>query len=53
MASQAVHELSVNCFIAASPARVWSVLVDRQEEWWCPKPWHVSITHQDRRPGGR
>ena len=31
-------ELSVTRFIAASPAKVWQVMTDRQEEWWCPRP---------------
>ncbi len=47
------QELSVTCFIAAAPAVVWHALTDRQEEWWCPKPWRVEVIEQDRRPGGR
>ncbi|BBC73777.1 ATPase [Altererythrobacter sp. B11] len=47
------NELSVTCHIAAPPERVWDVLVNRQEEWWCPAPWRVEIVAQDRRPGGR
>jgi uncharacterized protein YndB with AHSA1/START domain len=39
--------------IAAPVERVWDVLVNRQEEWWCPKPWYAKIVEQDRRPGGR
>jgi len=46
------HELSITRLIAAPPARVWDVLVNRQEEWWCPKPWQARIQHQDRRAGG-
>src|SRR3546814_11392777 len=45
-------ELSVTRYIAASPETVWQVLTDRQEEWWCPKPWRAEIDKQDRRPGG-
>ena len=45
--------LSVTRYIAASPAIVWDVLANRQEEWWCPLPWRVEIDEQDRRPGGR
>ena len=47
------HELSVTRFINAAPDRVWDVLANRQEEWWCPAPWRAEIVHQDRRAGGR
>jgi uncharacterized protein YndB with AHSA1/START domain len=50
--SNAPFELSVTRFIAAPPAKVWNVLANRQEEWWCPKPWTVKLEEQDRRPGG-
>jgi uncharacterized protein YndB with AHSA1/START domain len=46
------HELSVTRFIAAPPEKVWDVMVNRQEEWWCPKPWRAEIEQQDRRPLG-
>lgn len=46
------RELSVTRFIAAAPAKVWRIMTDRQEEWWCPVPWHAKIERQDRRPGG-
>lgn len=45
-------ELSVTRFIAAAPDKVWRVMTDRQEEWWCPKPWRAEIDKQDRRAGG-
>lgn len=45
-------ELSVTRYIDAKPADVWTVMVDRQEEWWCPKPWRAEIDRQDRRPLG-
>lgn len=48
-----MFELSISRHIAASPEKVWDVLVNRQEEWWCPKPWYITIIEQDRRPGGR
>ena len=48
----ATHELSITRYIAASPEKVWDVLANRQEEWWCPVPWRVKIDRQDRRPGG-
>jgi uncharacterized protein YndB with AHSA1/START domain len=47
-----MHELSINRLIAAPPETVWDVMVNRQEEWWCPKPWRAIITAQDKRPGG-
>ena len=46
-------ELSITRFIAASPDKVWDVLANRQEVWWCPLPWRTVIDVQDRRPGGR
>ena len=45
-------ELSVTRFIAAPPAEVWKVMTDRQEEWWCPKPWRAKIDRLERRAGG-
>lgn len=48
-----MNELSITRHIAASPEKVWDVLVNRQVEWWCPKPWYITIIEQDRRPGGR
>lgn len=47
------RELSVTRFIDAPPEKVWDVMVNRQEEWWCPAPWRAEIDHQDRRAGGR
>jgi uncharacterized protein YndB with AHSA1/START domain len=46
------NELSVTRFIAAPPEKVWQVMAERQEEWWCPVPWHAKVDRQDRRPGG-
>lgn len=48
-----MKELSVTRYIAAPPAAVWDAMVNRQEEWWCPRPWRVEIVAQDRFPGGR
>ena len=47
-----MHELSITRFIAAPPEKVWDVLANRQEEWWCPAPWRARVVHQDRRAGG-
>jgi uncharacterized protein YndB with AHSA1/START domain len=48
-----LRELSLTRSIAAPPEKVWNVLVNRQEEWFCPKPWRAEIDRQDRRAGGR
>ena len=47
-----MNELSVSRFIAAPPEKVWDVLANRQEEWWCPAPWKVRLDKQDKRAGG-
>ena len=47
------RELSVTRYIDASPAKVWDAMVDRQTEWWCPKPWRAEIDRQERRAEGR
>jgi uncharacterized protein YndB with AHSA1/START domain len=46
-------ELSITRFIEAPPEKVWDTLVNRQEEWFCPKPWRAQIDRQERRAGGR
>lgn len=46
-------ELSLTRHIAAPPETVWDVMVNRQQEWWCPAPWRAEIDRQDRRAGGR
>ena len=48
-----MHELSITRRINAAPEKVWDVLANRQEEWWCPKPWTIEVVAQERRPGGR
>lgn len=47
------RELRVELYIDAPPEKVWDIMTERQEEWWCPKPWRAEIDHQDRRAGGR
>lgn len=47
------HQLSVSVHIDASPEKVWQVMTERVTEWWCPKPWTVTIDEQDFRTGGR
>ena len=46
------HELKITRFIAAPPARVWDVMTNRIEEWWCPKPWRAEFSRLERRAGG-
>lgn len=46
-------ELSVTRFIAAPPEKVWQVMTDRQDEWWCPAPWRNETKVLERRAGGR
>lgn len=48
-----LHELAVEIHIDAPPEKVWEIMTERQEEWWCPRPWHAKIDRQDRRAGGR
>ncbi|HKX78128.1 MAG TPA: SRPBCC domain-containing protein [Novosphingobium sp.] len=50
--TEATNELSVTRFIAAKPDKVWDAMVNRQTEWWCPRPWRAEIDEQDRRPLG-
>ncbi len=47
------HELSVTCLIDAPPAKVWDVLVNRSDEWWCPKPWRAECDFGERRTGAK
>ena len=46
------YELSVTRLIAAPVAKVWQVMAERQDEWWCPAPWRAEVTEQIRRAGG-
>ena len=46
-------ELSVTRYIDAPPEKVWDTMVNRQTEWWCPKPWRAEVDRQERRAGGR
>ncbi|WP_230292667.1 SRPBCC domain-containing protein [Croceicoccus sp. Ery5] len=48
-----MHELTITRHIAAPLETVWAVMADRQEEWWCPKPWSITMIAQERRAGGR
>lgn len=44
--------LSVTRFIAAPPEKVWDVMANRIDEWWCPKPWRAEFDSLERRAGG-
>ncbi len=46
------QELSITRFIATPPAKVWDVMTNRIEEWWCPKPWRAVFDGLERRAGG-
>lgn len=46
------HELSIVRTIAAPPAKVWDIMANRIEEWWCPKPWRAVFDKLERRAGG-
>src|SRR3546814_12719135 len=51
--SDLTNELTITRYIDAAPETVWDVMVNRQEEWWCPKPWRAEFDVNERRPGGR
>ena len=44
--------LSVTRLINAPPAKVWDIMANRIEEWWCPKPWRAEFYGLERRAGG-
>lgn len=46
-----MYELSVTRLIDAPPAKVWDIMVNRTNEWWCPKPWRAEVDWGERRPG--
>lgn len=48
-----MHELRITRYIDAPPETVWDIMVNRQEAWWCPRPWRAEIDFQERRAGGR
>ncbi len=48
-----MYELSVTRLIEADAAKVWDVLVNRTDEWWCPKPWRAEVDWGQRQAGGR
>ena len=48
-----MYELSVTRLIDAAPDKVWEVMTQRTNEWWCPKPWRAEVDWGSRAPGGR
>ncbi|WP_277979020.1 SRPBCC domain-containing protein [Sphingomonas phyllosphaerae] len=47
------RELSVERHIEAPVTRVWETMMDRFEEWFCPRPWRAEARQVEWRPGGR
>lgn len=47
-----MQDLSITRYIAAPTDKVWDIMVNRTEEWWCPRPWRAEITNWERRAGG-
>lgn len=45
-------ELSITRYIAAPPEKVWDVMANRINEWWCPTPWRAEFDQLERRAGG-
>ena len=48
-----MHELTVTRLIDAPADKVWQVMTERTDEWWCPKPWRAEVDWGPRAPGGR
>ena len=46
-----MHELSVTRLIEAPSAKVWDTMVNRTDDWWCPKPWRAEMDFGARCPG--
>ncbi len=46
-----MHELSVTRLIQAPPHKVWAVMTQRTNEWWCPRPWRAEVDFGARRAG--
>lgn len=50
----ATHELSITRIIDAPREKLFRCWTDAElmKEWFCPKPWRVSHSEIDLRPGG-
>ncbi len=46
-----MHELAVTRVIDATPGKVWQVMTERANEWWCPKPWRAEVDFGSRKAG--
>ena len=46
-------ELRVERHIDAPVEKVWRMMTERFEDWFCPKPWRAEARELDWRPGGR
>lgn len=46
-----MHELAVTRVIDAAPSKVWQVMTERANEWWCPKPWRAEVDFGGRKAG--
>lgn len=51
--TESPRELSVSILIDASPEKVWQVMTERTADWWCPKPWSVTLDAFELCTGGR
>ncbi|MFC7739105.1 SRPBCC domain-containing protein [Roseomonas sp. GCM10028921] len=47
------RELRVERRIDAPVEKVWRVMTERLEDWFCPKPWRARIRELEWRSGGR
>jgi uncharacterized protein YndB with AHSA1/START domain len=47
------RELSVERRIDAPVEDVWRTMIDRFDEWFCPRPWRAEARDIEWRPGGR
>lgn len=47
------RELSVERHIEAPVATVWTTMIDRFDDWFCPRPWRAETREIEWRPGGR
>lgn len=46
-------ELSLERHIAAPVEQVWQAMIERFEDWFCPKPWRAEARELRWQPGGR
>lgn len=47
------YELAIERYIDAPLETVWRTMIDRFEEWFCPKPWRAEARMLEWRAGGR